>query len=169
MGERFCGHLQVSNDTWGFKTHDHNWKTREDLIRKLVDVASKGGNYLLNIGPTAAGAVLEPSVERLRAMGTWLQQNGEAVYGTRPGPIQGVAWCRSTERPGAVYLHVFDWPTGGTIHVFSLPHAVTGAYLLADPEQTPLPMTHGNDGFTVHGPAQAPDAADSVVALMASI
>src|SRR5262249_34880876 len=65
------------NDTWGYKSDDHNWKPAEELIRKLVDVASKGGNYLLNVGPTADGAIPEPSVERLLAVGRWLAANGE--------------------------------------------------------------------------------------------
>ena len=77
------------NDTWGFKTYDHNWKSTEDLMRKLVDIVSKGGNYLLNVGPTAEGVIPQPSVERLLAMGEWLEVNGEAVYGTEPRPDPG--------------------------------------------------------------------------------
>ena len=77
------------NDTWGFKTHDHNWKSTTQLIQNLVDIVSKGGNYLLNIGPDAAGAIPEPSVERLEAMGAWLDVNGESIYGTQPGPDSG--------------------------------------------------------------------------------
>ena len=77
------------NDTWGFKTQDHNWKSTAQLIRNLVDIVSKGGNYLLNIGPDAEGAIPQPSIERLQAMGAWLDLNGESIYGTQPGPIQG--------------------------------------------------------------------------------
>ena len=73
------------NDTWGFKTHDHNWKSTTLLIQNLVDIVSKGGNYLLNIGPDAEGAIPEPSVERLQAMGAWLEAHGESIYGTAPG------------------------------------------------------------------------------------
>jgi alpha-L-fucosidase len=153
------------NDTWGFKTHDHNWKTPEDLIRKLVDVASKGGNYLLNVGPTAEGIIPQPSVDRLRAMGAWLRRNGEAIYGTRPGPLQGLGWCRSTAGPGTVYLHVFDWPAGGEIRLPDLGAPVTGATLLGDPARPALPVAHRDGGVVIAVPAQAPDAAVSVVAL----
>ncbi len=71
------------NDTWGFKTNDHNWKSAELLIHHLVDVAAKGGNYLLNVGPTAEGLIPESSIERLNEIGKWLNVNGEAIYDTR--------------------------------------------------------------------------------------
>ncbi len=153
------------NDTWAFKTHDHNWKSTEDLIRKLVDIVSKGGNYLLNVGPTAEGLIPQPSVDRLLAMGDWLKVNGEAVYETTPGPIQGVDWCRSTAKPGKVYLHVFDWPEGGVIEVPEMDKEVTRAYLLADPSCAALPVSSDGDGLMVKGPAQAPDAMDTVIVL----
>lgn len=153
------------NDTWGFKTHDDHWKTETDLIQKLVDIASKGGNYLLNVGPTAAGVIPEPSAERLRAVGAWLQQNGESVYGTRPGPVQGIPWCRSTARPGTVYLHVFAWPAGGMLTVPGLGASVKGARLLADASGQALPIERRGDDAIITGPPHAPDATDTVIVL----
>src|ERR1700687_128056 len=91
------------NDTWGFKRLDDNWKSPADLVHKLVDIASKGGNYLLNVGPTAEGVIPQPSVERLQAIGVWLQTHGESVYGTRPGPVQGIDGMRTTQRGSTVY------------------------------------------------------------------
>ena len=152
------------NDTWAFKTDDHNWKLPEKLIQKLVDIVSKGGTYLLNVGPTAEGVIPQPSVERLEAMGRWLDVNGESIYGTRPGPLQGLGWARTTAAPGTVYVHVFDWPEGGTIEVPPLGARVTRAALLTE-RATELPITEKSGGFVVQGPAEAPDAADSVIAL----
>ncbi|MDQ3809634.1 MAG: alpha-L-fucosidase, partial [Chloroflexota bacterium] len=120
------------NDTWGYKSDDHNWKSEQDLIHKLVDIVSKGGNYLLNVGPTADGEIPRPSVERLEAMGRWLKRNGESIYGTRAGPIQGLPWARTTVRQDTVYLHVFDWPTDGIVRLPLLQQQVAGARLLAD-------------------------------------
>ena len=71
------------NDTWGFKSYDHNWKSDEMLIHNLVDITAKGGNYLLNVGPTAEGLIPTPSIERLEKMGEWLEVNGEAIYSTQ--------------------------------------------------------------------------------------
>jgi alpha-L-fucosidase len=108
------------NDTWGFKTNDHNWKSAADLVRNLVDVASKGGNYLLNVGPTAEGVIPQPSVERMQAIGRWLEANGEAIYATQPGPIQGQEHVRSTARGSTVYLHALHWPGADMPRAFRL-------------------------------------------------
>ena len=105
------------NDTWGFKTHDHNWKSVTELIQKLVDIVSKGGVYLLNVGPTALGEIPPESVERLVAMGAWLERYGESIYGTRAGPVQDLQGVRTTRKGEAVYLHVFDWPDDGNLRV----------------------------------------------------
>jgi alpha-L-fucosidase len=152
------------NDTWGYKHYDDNWKSPQDLIRKLVDVASKNGNCLLNVGPTAEGVIPQPSVERLEAMGRWLATNGDAVYGTTPGPLHGLGWCRTTARDNTVYLHVFEWPAGGQVRVPALGRRVTGARLLAG--GTRLTVEAGRNGETVvQGPHEAPDPIDTVVAL----
>ena len=79
------------NDTWGYKSYDNNWKSTETLIRNLIDIASKGGNYLLNVGPTSEGLIPEPSIERLKAVGDWMKVNGEAIYGTTASPFKTTA------------------------------------------------------------------------------
>jgi alpha-L-fucosidase len=151
------------NDTWGFKSDDHHWKSPREMIHKLVDITSKGGNYLLNVGPTAEGVIPQPSIERLLAIGDWLKVNGESIYGTRPGPLQDLAWGRTTARPGKVYLHVFDWPEGGQIDLPDLP--VSKAYLLADPDQVTLPLSREGSRLMIRGVDIAPDDIDTVIVL----
>jgi len=98
------------NGTWGFKTNDQNWKSSTDLIRKLIDIASKGGNFLLNVGPTAEGLIPEPSVARLKAVGRWLKHNGQAIYGTTASPWTKHPFDgRCTVKGNTLYVHVFNW------------------------------------------------------------
>ena len=97
------------NDTWAWKSFDSNWKSSDDLIFKLVDIVSKGGNFLLNVGPTPEGYIPRPSVERLEAMGAWLEVNGEAIYGAHASPFPQPRWNgRFTQKEDAVYVIVFE-------------------------------------------------------------
>jgi len=145
------------NDTWGYKANDHNWKSAVDLVQKLVDIASKGGNYLLNIGPQADGTIPAPSVERLEALGAWLAINGEAIYGTQAGPLQGLDGLRTTTGSGKIYLHVFDWPRDGALHLTGLPGAGFAAYLLDEPQRQPLPVVQQGNEMLITVPTTAPD------------
>ncbi len=149
------------NDSWSFKLNDHNWKSSGDLIRKLVDIVSKGGNYLLNVGPTAEGTIPQPSIDRLEAMGNWLAVNGEAVYETQAGTVQGRDDLRTTRKDGVVYLHVFDWPREGEIRVAGV--TAREARLLAGGGMLPLRQRNGE--LVIRGPLSAPDAAVTVIEL----
>jgi alpha-L-fucosidase len=151
------------NDTWGFKSFDDHWKTPQALIRNLIDIVSKGGNYLLNIGPTAEGEVPAPIVERLRAMGQWLRTNGEAIYGTKAGPLQNLGWARTTQKGDTLYLHVFVWPKDG---IARLPFngELRSVALLASPSES-LKYAVRNGGLEIQVPAVMPDPSATVLVL----
>jgi alpha-L-fucosidase len=152
------------NDTWGFKSYDENWKSSETLIRNLIDIVSKGGNYLLNVGPTAEGEIPAASRERLAAMGRWLSTNGVAIYGTTASPFTSqLPWGRATRKGDTVYLHVFNWPQGGTLDVPAFNATVKSATLLAG--HATLDVQKTADGISIKVPAQAPDSVASVIAL----
>jgi len=155
------------NSTWGYKRHDNKWKSAEELIHMLVDAASKGGNFLLNVGPTAEGLIPAASVERLAAIGRWMKVNGESIYGTRASPLGKVPWGRCTAKDKRLYLHVFDWPSDGILRVQGLTSGVKGAYCLADRARTELVVrrTVGGEevGIEIKVPRKGPDPVDSVI------
>ncbi|MBL0157090.1 MAG: alpha-L-fucosidase [Bryobacterales bacterium] len=151
------------NDTWGFKSYDNNWKSAEDLIQKTADIASKGGNFLLNVGPTSEGLIPQPSVERLEAMGKWIKVNGESIYGTSAGPFSYLKWGRATRKGQTLYLHVFHWPKDGVLRV-PLKNQVKTAYLLSNPK-VKVPAKVVGERIELKLPATAPDAIDSVIAM----
>lgn len=171
------------NDTWGFKRDDHNWKSARTIIRQLCDIASKGGNYLLNVGPTAEGLIPEPSIERLAAVGKWMQVNSEAIYGTTATPfgsefgeavktkdgygkdtlVSSANDWRATSKPGKLYLIIFNWPVNGKFAVPPVAGKVTSAHLIAGKEA--VTFAQSDTGVSLTLPAQAPDAIASVICL----
>jgi alpha-L-fucosidase len=160
------------NHTWGFKTDDTDWKSPAELIHKLVELASKGGNYLLNVGPTATGIIPEASAEALRGAGTWLAANPVGVYRTRRGPYLGLPgmWAtRDAANAHRIYLHVFEWPADGQIHLPGAQADGTLDYVdtasLANGTHAPLTLHRDATGLTIVGPHDAPDAINTVIAL----
>ncbi|HKO15945.1 MAG TPA: alpha-L-fucosidase [Gemmatimonadaceae bacterium] len=151
------------NDTWGFKSYDDDWKDTRTLVRTLIDVASKGGNFLLNVGPTAAGVLPAPIVSRLGEMGAWMRVNGEAIHGTTVSPYGQPAWGRYTAKGDTVYAHIFDWPKDGQLALTGVTEAPARAYLL--PDRQPLQVEHSATGTTVRLPAVPPSTIASVLVL----
>jgi alpha-L-fucosidase len=155
------------NDTWGFKSYDHNWKSTATIIHQLCDIASKGGNFLLNVGPTAEGEIPQPSIERLEAVGRWMDVNSESIYGTQASPFHKLPWGRCTRKTSpsgtTLYLHVFDWPKDGNLRIPGLHSAVKSASLLAGGAK--VASEKDADGVTLRLPGGAPDPVASVVKL----
>lgn len=153
------------NGTWGFRTSDHNWKSTETLIRNLVDIASKGGNYLLNVGPKPDGTFPQESIDRLKSVGDWMKVNSEAIYATKANPLTPVNWGRITAKSDGkntiLYLNVFEWPKDGKLVVPGLSSKIKSARLLANGEKVKAKKTIG--GTEIMLPMQAPDEVASVI------
>jgi alpha-L-fucosidase len=169
------------NDTWGYKSYDDHWKQPADIIFKLVDIVSKGGNYLLNVGPTSEGLIPQPSQDILRKVGQWLKVNGEAIYGASPTPFgqefgklneekkdqrgqpvfEQAKELRVTAKPGKLYLHLFTWPKEFTLE--GVKGKVTKAHLLADSKTLKFSQTGGK--LVVQLPEKAPSELASVIRL----
>jgi len=157
------------NDHWGYNKADKNFKTAKELIRMLTDIASKGGNYLLNVGPTAEGLIPDESVQLLKAIGAWMKINSQSVYGTQASPFRQTPWGRCTQKLSAtgtiLYLHMFNWPTNGVLKLDGVLNTPEKAYLLADPERNGLKITRLNDALLLSLPTTPPDTINSVIAL----
>ena len=124
------------NNNWGYNSHDNNWKSSEDLIQKLIDIASKGGNFLLNVGPTSEGVFPQAAIERLKDIGSWMDVNGGSIYGTKASPFKKLSWGRCTQKSinggTRLFLHVFDWPADGKLIVPGLGSQPLNCFALAD-------------------------------------
>lgn len=153
------------NGTWGYKSYDHNYKSSETLIRNLIDIASKGGNYLLNVGPTSLGEFPPESVEILRKMGEWMKVNNEAIYTTKASPWNPFEWGRCTRKEltnsTIYYFSVFTWPADGKLVIPELRTEVISAKLLAN--GAAIKTSAGNDGLTLFLPSKAPESVASVI------
>jgi alpha-L-fucosidase len=156
------------NGTWGYRTADNNWKSPKTLIQNLCDIASKGGNYLLNIGPKPDGNFPEQSIQSLKAIGDWMKINGEAIYSTQKSPFPAIDWGRCTQkqtkRGTILYLSVFNWPTNGKMTLPAFPNKIIGATILASGKKCEIVKT--SHGIEVTVPTEKPDANVSVIKLL---
>ena len=172
------------NTHWGYNKNDQDWKSSETLIRDLIDIASKGGNYLLNVGPTPDGVVsaAEPGPSRPDRPVDARQRRSHPRDGADPFGAELGAYSptekdkdgkpvfvarhewRCTTKPGKLYIHLFQWPNGA-FTLSGLKGAVKRAYLLADPKRASLPLTQQGDTAVIRLPAQAPDPIASVLCL----
>lgn len=147
------------NNTWGYSEHDHDWKTAETITRNLIDIASKGGNYLLNIGPKGDGSIPKESVDCLTKVGIWMDTNAEAIRGTTASPLEKAPFDGRITTKGKIhYAHLFSRPQSGTI---DLPFPVTKATLLADGSK--LEIIPSGKSTTIHLPATLPDPVATVI------
>jgi alpha-L-fucosidase len=157
------------NNTWGFKKNDTHWKSKEDVTRLLFDIASKGGNYLLNVGPNAEGVIPEASVNILKTVGDWMKINHEAIYGTQASPYTTeFPWGNITTKTGKLYLGIYNWPSSA-FYLEGLKNKVKKVYLLSDLSKKAIAFNETFDKGNEHHllkinlPAQAPDKVVSVV------
>ncbi len=162
LGRQFEVCMTINN-SWGYNAGDTRWKSAQQLIRNLSDIASKGGNYLLNVGPTAEGVIPEPEVERLKAMGKWLKTNGEAIYATEAGPLFPLpAWGRSTMKTNpkggaTLYVHVWQWPADGKLLLAGVKQPSLSGRLLAGGAAVTSAATAQGLVLTLPGTAPDPD------------
>jgi alpha-L-fucosidase len=152
------------NGAWGYNSGSENsYRSVTDIVRELVTVVSRDGNYLLNIGPKGDGTVTAGSVTILRGLASWMATYGDSLHGTTASPYStDPSWGRATKKDGKLFAHVFDWPAGGGLQIPALTNTVSRVYLMNNPSAS-LAYTVSGGQINVTVPATAPDPSDSVV------
>ena len=153
------------NYSWGYNKFDHRWKPVQQLIRHLVDNASLGGNYQLNVGPMGDGAFQKEASESLAAIGRWMDVNAESIRGTEPSKLARPAWGRYTFRaPGTLYLHVYEWPKDRRIVVAGF-KGLPRESLLLDGNVPVAASYEPGTGLIITVPEKRPDTPVPVIRL----
>lgn len=153
---------ETMNRSWGFNITDRSYKSTRELVRYLVRAAGSDANFLLNVGPMPNGEIQPEFVTRLKGMGAWLERYGESIYGTRGGPLAPDLWGVTTQRQGAVYVHVLDW-NGPILALPPLPVRVHSARLLRDGGV--VKFEEREDGLLLSLPPRGDDVIDEIVVL----
>ncbi len=157
------------NANWGYNKADKNFKSTKELLHNLTDIASKGGNFLLNVGPTAEGLFPDESIQRLREMGDWMKKNSESIYGTEASPLGNFDWGRITmkQKDGntILYLHVFEPPRDNKLILNGVVNTPMGASFLASSSAKSPKVERLDDGIVVELPQAMPDKINSVIML----
>jgi alpha-L-fucosidase len=151
------------NDSWGYHSADDNWKSSKNCLRNLITCARQGGNYLLNIGPTADGSIPPESVKILTEVGAWMGRNGKSIYDTDPCQVSRSNFTSFTRKGNTLYAHVHYWP-GETVAIGGLKNKVLSAKLLASGRA----VKFDQDDFRLRLtglPAAAPDTPITTFAL----
>ncbi|MDF7823541.1 alpha-L-fucosidase [Pontiellaceae bacterium B12227] len=140
------------NHSWGFKKSDTKWKSTEVLIQKLIDINTKGGNLLLNVGPQADGSWPEASIRQLKEMGEWNAAHHDAVYGTDFVAVPAPSWGKvaqakgSNAEVGELFLYVFDWPENGKLMMKDIAFGQLKAFTYTN---VPLPVSIKKKGIEI--------------------
>jgi len=156
--------------SWGYHRDEASWKSVDTLVRMLIDTVGKGGNLLLNVGPTGRGEFDRRALDRLSGIGEWMKRHGRSIYGCTQAPDQYACPddCRYTYNPDTnrLYLHVFSWPFK-QIHVDGMADRVGYAQLLNDASEIPMQSGQGKDEglLTLQLPVRKPDATVPVIEL----
>jgi len=157
---------QTLNDTWGYCKYDSNWKQPDEIIRRMAAIVSKGGNYLLNVGPDGMGTIPKASVDILKRVGKWMDVYGESIYGITASPFPyEIPWGYCTRKGSLLYLHVFDWPDNGIIELEGLNNKVVNTWLLADKTQKLETRRDDENKLQIYLPDQPTDDINSVVVM----
>jgi alpha-L-fucosidase len=157
--------IPTTNESYGYHKYDSSHKTPEHFIQLLASAASRGGNLLMNIGPKGDGSFDVKDQAILKGIGSWMQKNGESIYGTKAGPLPLHNWGVTTQKDNKIYLHVFNWPEDGKLYVGGIMSKIDKAYFLSD-KKSSIKIQYTPSGDIVLPLARtAPDKINTVIVL----
>jgi len=152
------------NQNWGYNKADKDFKSLPKLVEMLIETSSKGGNLLLNIGPTGTGAVPPESVDRLAGLHDWMKVHSEAIHGTEASPFEGASF-RATRKGKRLNVFLPEWPAQGELLLPGVTATPTKVRLLGGASNRSLPARGTDKGLVVTLPAARSNAVCSVLAL----
>ncbi len=129
------------NHSWGYCAGDPWYKPAPLLLKKLVECVSKGGNFLLNVGPDGSGRIPRQAMDTLKYLGQWMQINGESIRGCGPSGMEKPEWGRITRRENVLYLHIYENALG-PLPLYGIPaEKIRAMRLLQDGREIPLSVS----------------------------
>ena len=153
---------QTLNGSWGYDRDNLDWKSVEMLVQMLIDTVSKGGNLLLNVGPTGRGQFDPRALETLDGIGKWTKLHGRSIYGATKSDLPTPRDCRLTQRGDRLYVHVFAWPFKH-LHMDGMAGKVEYAQLLHDASEIRMQENLETGLLTLNLPIQKPSVTVPVV------
>lgn len=151
----------TSNHAWGWRIPQNETRPAREMIEHLCSIVSRGGNFLLNTGPSPTGKLNKNDLAEFRKVGEWLKINGEAIYGTRANPYYNSPYLCTTKE-NKIYFHLFNWPEGSFI-IERLNSAVKKVWMLADPTQKQLEFSKEGNKIRISLPENKPDSINSII------
>lgn len=164
--EGYWESIPTTNESYGYSLVDTVRKSTRHFVRLLATATSKGGNILMNVGPMGNGKWDETDVKLFKGVGDWLKVYGEAIYGNRRTDLPVQSWGVSTQKAERLYMHIYDWPRNNRLVVGGLTSDIDKAWIISDPQQTPLKHKRINDkDMAILLPSSIPDTMNTVVAI----
>lgn len=159
--------VDVTNDSWGYVWYDKNWKSPKEVLVRLLSTISRGGTYMLNVGPKPDGSIPEPVAFSLEQAGKWVHKYSQVVYDVEPSPWgRAMPWGDCVEKENKLYLLIYDWPSDGNLKFYGLKNSVQSANLLEGAHKNPLEVTARNGWITLKLPLRPADTYVNVVELV---